>query len=364
MKKLLSVIIILLISAACFADTVSVLLIGDMGMRDAAEYVYHRKDGRFVPGIILADLRKTETETTFTFDAVTVDDRKLCTGDSHLTAITDPNHKDHALYVEKLSEPWDYIILRDFRESLTGDPNFPKNLAETVKAIKKLCPTAKVGRLMPEADLYTSITTAASLAGVCAKEAAVQLEIDKLEEGKPDFLVPVGIAVQNIRTGFPGKIPSLDEPDNPDYIDYITAVERNTKRLSGELGCYAAGLCLVGELCKLTGTNFDILRAELTYPEGAGEYAQTGEFTPEIMNIVKEGVDAALRRPAFLTVSGHKVDPIDKIAAKVTSSNVTKARDPERELRAAVSDDIRVVTIENNRVTFRVGYSQRTVTAK
>ena len=363
-KPLPIIIIILLISAACFADTVNVLLIGDIGMRDAAEYVYHRKDGRFVPGISPADLRKTAPDTTFTFDAITVENRKLCTGDSHLAAITDPNHKDHAFYVEKLSEPWDYIVLRDFRESVTGDPSFPENLAKTVKAIKNLCPTAKVGRLMPEADLYTSITTGTSLVAVCAKAAAFQMEIDKLEDGKPDFVIPAGIAIQNIRTTYPGKNLSLDKPENPNYIDYVTPIERDTKRLSGELGCYTAGLCLVGGLCKLTGTNFDILNTELTYPEGDGEYAQTGEFTPEIMARVKEGVDAALKHPAFLTVSTRKTDPIIKIGAKISSANVSKMGEPERELRNAVSDDIRIVNIENNRVTFRVGYSQKTVTSK
>ena len=352
---------------------------------------------------IKADLQKAGMETDFLHSVTVFGGRQLFTdsGDtvnSHLTAATTPSYKDYETYRNTLngSLKWDLIILQDYHEaSLKDNSNFTSGMAEAVKWIRAAQPQAKIAWVADWAEKASySLAGTNNLEGVYANIVAAMNAVNNMTENKPDFIIPMSTAMQNVRSSYLGGVNNAKDSyfntDNTDwawnrdknnpisYIDQYSVLERDTTHCSYELGRYAMGIAVYAHILEAfkdvidVPADFDYYGALKTAPVATGLFEWNGEFTDSIWSIVKEAAKNSLTNKFAVTQSVYTKDPADEIAADIKNASYanvdfnTKSALATEINRAAngkvtVSEADIAVDGNNATITFLYGYTKKTV---
>jgi len=309
---------------------------------------------------------------------------------SHYYAGTNPSHGDYATYNNALTNnTWDLIIIQDWHESAQDDyaDHFVEGLGNTVAWLKSKQPQAKVAWVQDWADKnmfhYTATDT---LEAVYANITGAMALVENMTENKPDFIFPMGTAVQNARSSYFGTTNNAkDAYTNMSDTDWAqgnlhnyTILERDTTHCSHELARYLTGATVYGAIMQSfedimdTSDDFDYFASLKTAPVTTGAAEWKGEFNDNIWAIVKESAANALAKKNAVTQSAYTNDPANDIARAIENADYSsgdfaaatiaaKANTAaEGKVTIAASD----VTVNGNSATikFLYGYTEKTVT--
>jgi len=317
---------------------------------------------------------------------------------SHLSVANDPSHDDYTMYESVLNgnNTWDLIIIQDWHESSRDDyaDHFVKGLGDTVAWLKSRQPQAKVAWVQDWAEIASyDLVETDTLDAVYSNIAGAVALAETMTQNKPDYIIPMGTAMQNIKTSYLGNTYNAknayanysykdwgwnNQPLAPEsYLDRYTVLDRDTTHCSMELGRYAMGVAVYSAIMDVfkdvidTSAVFDYFVSLKTAPVTTGAEEWKGEFNDSIWAIVKESAANALASKKAVTQSQYTVDPADAIAAAIGNADYSSGDFTAAEIAAiantaaegkvtiAASD----VTVNGNSATikFLYGYTDKTV---
>ena len=294
---------------------------------------------------------------------------------------------DYFKNLNPASNTWDLIIIQDYRESCeyaSTDSSyvFIDHLRDTIKDLRFLQPTAQVAWFMDWMDTYDyskyfSRYTENSLSNYTAAS-------DKTE-GNPDFIIAGATFIGNAMTSYLGQSKNLEDTKPLHNADttQVPQLWRDNTHMSYETGRYLAGTSVAAKLFT------DIFSKEITFKEGADFYSVLsynpnskdsnvrqdwpGEFTPEIVEIVKASAKAAIKNPTEITtLTEYATDPIENLKTLVEAANFTNTDWNETAIKAKAAEvlagktgaKVTSVRVSGNTaaITLRYGYSEATAT--
>ena len=300
---------------------------------------------------------------------------------------------DYFKNLDPASNTWDLIIIQDYREScLSGSDNaklngnqdyiFINHLRDTIKNLRSLQPTAQVAWFMDWMDTYDyskyfSRYTENSLSNYTAASNKT--------EGNPDFIIAGATFIGNAMTSYLGQSKNLEDtiPLHNAGTTQVPQLWRDNTHMSYETGRYLAGTSVAAKLFT------DIFSKEITFKEGADFYSVLsynpnskdsnvrqdwpGEFTPEIVEIVKASAKAAIEKPTEITeLTEYAKDPIENLKALVESADFTNTEWNETAIAAKAAGvlsekagaKVNSVSVSGNTatITLRYGYSETAAT--
>ena len=300
---------------------------------------------------------------------------------------------DYFKNLNPASNTWDLIIIQDYRESCMSasdnaennnnqDYVFINHLRNTIKNLRSLQPTAQVAWFMDWMDTYDyskyfSRYTENSLSNYTAAS-------DKTE-GNPDFIIAGATFIGNAMTSYLGQSKNLEDtkPLHTSDTTDVPQLWRDNTHMSYETGRYLAGTSVAAKLFT------DIFSKEITFKEGADFYSVLsynpnskdsnvrqdwpGEFTPEIVEIVKASAKAAIKNPTEITtLTEYATDPIENLKTLVEAANFTNTDWNETAIKAKAAEvlagktgaKVTSVRVSGNTaaITLRYGYSEATAT--
>ena len=307
---------------------------------------------------------------------------------SHYYAGTNSSHSDYATYNNALTNNvWDLIIIQDWHESAQDNyaDHFVEGLGKTVKWLKEKQPQAKVAWVQDWADKnmfnYTATDT---LEAVYANITGAMALVENMTENKPDYIFPMGTAIQNARSSYFGVTNNAaDAYTNMADGDWaqgnlhnFTILERDTTHCSHELARYLTGATVYGAIMKTfeeimdIPSDFDYFASLKTAPVTTGAAEWKGEFNDSIWAIVKESAANALATKNAVTQSRYTVDPADVIATAIanadysdsdfTGATIANIANAEQDKVVVKASDI-TVNGNNATVKFLYGYTEKTV---
>ena len=300
---------------------------------------------------------------------------------------------DYFKNLNPASNTWDLIIIQDYRESCMSahdnaennnnqDYVFINHLRNTIKNLRSLQPTAQVAWFMDWMDTYDYSSrleryTANSLANYTAASDET--------EGNPDFIIAGATFIGNAMTSYLGQSKNLEDTKPLHTADTTTVPQlwRDNTHMSYETGRYLAGTSVAAKLFT------DIFSKEITFKEGADFYSVLsynpnskdsnvrqdwpGEFTPEIVAIVKASAKAAIKNPTEITeLTKYAKDPIEGLKTLVESADFTNTEwnataikvKAEAVLAEKAGAKVTSVSVSGDTatITLRYGYSEATAT--
>lgn len=350
------------------------------------------------------DLYAAGLDTTITHSTVVYGGRQLYREDSdrlsHLKVGTDTTHEGYSLYNNQLnsSKTWDLIIIQDWHESSRddNDEHFTDGLSAAVEWIKGRQPQAKVAWVMDWADKNSySFVATDTLESVYNNIVSAMADVEKMTENKPDYIIPMGTAIQNARSSYLGTVNNAKDAysnwsntdwawnknaSNPEsYLDTYSVFERDSTHCSYELGRYTAGAAVYANIYEIfkndldVSEGFDFYGALKTAPVTADAETWKGDFTSSIWNIIKESARNAIVTKGAVTQSAYTVDPANEIASAIEAADYTNVDFGDLSAVAAAVNtaaDNKITATAANisvggdsaAVTFLYGYTKKTVT--
>ena len=350
------------------------------------------------------DLYAAGLDTTITHSTVVYGGRQLYREDSdrlsHLKVGTDTTHEGYSLYNNQLnsSKTWDLIIIQDWHESSRddNDEHFTDGLSAAVEWIKGRQPQAKVAWVMDWADKNSySFVATDTLESVYNNIVSAMADVEKMTENKPDYIIPMGTAIQNARSSYLGTVNNAKDAysnwsntdwawnknaSNPEsYLDTYSVFERDSTHCSYELGRYTAGAAVYANIYEIfkndldVSEDFDFYGALKTAPVTADAETWNGDFTSSIWNIIKESARNAIVTKGAVTQSAYTVDPANEIASAIEAAGYTNVDFGDLSAVAAAVNtaaDNKITATAANisvdgdsaAVTFLYGYTKKTVT--
>ena len=300
---------------------------------------------------------------------------------------------DYFKNLNPASNTWDLIIIQDYRESCMSahdnaennnnqDYVFINHLRNTIKNLRSLQPTAQVAWFMDWMDTYDYSNhldryTANSLANYTAASDET--------EGNPDFIIAGATFIGNAMTSYLGQSKNLEDTKPLHTADTTTVPQlwRDNTHMSYETGRYLAGTSVAAKLFT------DIFSKEITFKEGADFYSVLsynpnskdsnvrqdwpGEFTPEIVEIVKASAKAAIEKPTEITtLTAYATDPIENLKTLVEAADFTNTEWNETAIKAKAAEvlagktgaKVTAASVSGSTatITLRYGYSEATAT--
>ena len=300
---------------------------------------------------------------------------------------------DYFKNLNPASNTWDLIIIQDYRESCVSaadnasnnngqDYVFINHLRGAIENLRLLQPTAQVAWFMDWMDTYDyskyfSRYTENSLSNYTAASNKT--------EGNPDFIIAGATFIGNAMTSYLGQSKNLEDtiPLHNAGTTQVPQLWRDNTHMSYETGRYLAGTSVAAKLFT------DIFSKEITFKEGADFYSVLsynpnskdsnvrqdwpGEFTPEIVEIVKASAKAAIEKPTEITkLTEYAKDPIENLKALVESADFTNTEWNEAAIKAKSTEvlaekaDAKVISVSvsdsTTKITLRYGYSEATAT--
>ena len=300
---------------------------------------------------------------------------------------------DYFKNLDPASNTWDLIIIQDYRESCVSaadnasnnngqDYVFINHLRGAIENLRLLQPTAQVAWFMDWMDTYDyskyfSRYTENSLSNYTAASNKT--------EGNPDFIIAGATFIGNAMTSYLGQSKNLEDtiPLHNAGTTQVPQLWRDNTHMSYETGRYLAGTSVAAKLFT------DIFSKEITFKEGADFYSVLsynpnskdsnvrqdwpGEFTPEIVEIVKASAKAAIEKPTEITkLTEYAKDPIENLKALVESADFTNTEWNEAAIKAKAAEvlaektgaKVTAASVSGNTaaITLRYGYSEATAT--
>lgn len=337
------------------------------------------------------DLYEAGLNTEIEHSTVLYGGRQLYRNDtdrlSHLLVGSDPEQSGYSAYYNKLNQnnKWDLIILQDYHESSRSDyaSHFTDGLGDAVEWIKSFQPDAKVAWVMDWAEKASITSTVNTLDNVYENIIGAKNLVDNMTENKPDYIIPMSTAMQNIRTSYLGSVNNAEDAyanyadtdwawnrdtSNPvSSLSNYTVLERDATHCSYELARYAMGVAVYANIFGIFGEDFDkasafdFYDALKTAPVRKGTNNEwKGEFTPSIWNIVKESARNSVQNKFTVTQSVYTADPADDIATAIANADYSSVNINDA---AALAE--KLTQVAENKVTFTqndISYSEGNVT--
>ena len=293
---------------------------------------------------------------------------------------------DYFKNLDPASNTWDLIIIQDYRESCayaSTDSSyvFINHLRDTIKNLRSLQPTAQVAWFM---DWLDHSEDAAHYTNNSLEN--YKLASEKDVEGNPDFIVAGATFIRTAMTSYLGTVKNLEDT-KPLHTAAVTTnyslVWRDNTHMSYETGRYLAGTSVAAKLFT------DIFSKEITFKEGADFYSALsynpnskdsnvrqdwpGEFTPEIVEIVKASAKAAIEKPTEITkLTEYAKDPIENLKSLVEAADFTNTEWNAAAIKAKAAEvlaektgaKVTAASVSGNTaaITLRYGYSEATAT--
>ena len=345
---------------------------------------------------IWGDIADAGIETEIVYDRVTNGGFKMYYEDSfdtkgypksHYAQAHNPSSPNYSKYADKLKNyKWDVVLIQDYRESASAEEDFTDAMAKTVQWLKEEQPDAKIGWIVDWNDKNYGIDDKARLQQLYYDNTVTTVnKVKAMTADKPDFIIPMGTAMQNVRTSYLWDVKNAPDCytnyDNKDWcgsaeeIVTYNLLERDGTHCSYELGRYIMGAAVFGYIYskyqdKLIGGDVvDFCKALKTMPVTTGAEEWKGEFTDSIWDIVKETTKNTIANPWEITNSVYTVDPA--IAKAVEVENATYADFTPAGIVATIKKLGNGFTVSESdiefdgntaTVTFLYGYSEKTVT--
>ena len=345
---------------------------------------------------IWGDIKNAGIETEIVYDRVTnggfqmyYEDSKDNGGypKSHYAQAHDQSSPNYKKYADKLKNyKWDVVLIQDYRESASAKKDFTNAMAETVQWLKEEQPDAKIGWIVDWNDKNYGTTDKARLQQLYYDNTVTTVnKVKAMTADKPDFIIPMGTAMQNVRTSYlwdvnnaPDCYTNYDNTDwcgSADKIVKYNLLERDGTHCSYELGRYIMGAAVFGYIYDLYkdeligGNRVDFCDSLVTIPVTTGAEEWKGEFTDSIWDIIEETTENTIANPWTITNSVYTVDPAIAMADKV--KNATYADFTPAGIVATiktlgngftVSESDIAIDGDTATVRFLYGYSEKTVT--
>ena len=345
---------------------------------------------------IWGDIKNAGIETEIVYDRVTNGGFQMYYEDSkdkdeypksHYAQANDPSSPNYKKYADKLKNyKWDVVLIQDYRESASAKKDFTNAMAETVQWLKEEQPDAKIGWIVDWNDKNYGIDDKAELQQLYRNNTVTTVnKVEEMTADKPDFIIPMGTAMQNVRTSYlwdvnnaPDCYTNYNNKDwcgSADKIVKYNILERDGTHCSYELGRYIMGAAVFGYIYSLYkdeligGNRVDFCDSLVTIPVTTGAEEWKGEFTDSIWDIIEETTENTIANPWTITNSDYTVDPAIAMADKV--KNATYADFTPAGIVATiktlgngftVSESDIEIDGDTAKVTFLYGYSQKTVT--
>ena len=319
---------------------------------------------------------------------------------SHVLVGSDPSNPGYSMYYDLLNaedNTWDIIILQDWEEAARYDSGeyFADGLASAVRWVKGFQSDAKIAWVLDWAAKNSYSGETDTLEEVYSNIINAKNAVDEMSSDKPDYIIPMGTAMQNARSSYLGSVNNADDaylnftdydwawnenPSNPEsYLSKYNVFERDVTHCSYELARYTMGVAVYANLFELYENDFDLedgfnfYDALQTAPVTTGMKEWKGEFTPSIWNIIKESARNSVETKFAVTQSEYVVDPADEIAQTFENgdySSVDMTNGAELASKLTQLSENRIVikpgdiSYENDKITvnFLYGYTKKTVT--
>ena len=276
---------------------------------------------------------------------------------------------------------WDLIIIQDYRESCSTNSNyvFIDHLRNTIKNLRLLQPTAQVAWFM---DWLDHSEDAAHYTDNSLEN--YKLASEKSVEGNPNFIVAGATFIRTAMTSYLGKAKNLEDtkPLHSSDTTQVSQIWRDNTHMSYETGRYLAGASVAAKVLtdvyskEITFTTGDFYSALSYAPNSANSGVKKdwpGEFTPEIVEIVKASAKAAIENPTEITeLTEYAKDPIENLKALVESADFTNTEWNETAIAAKAAGvlsekagaKVNSVSVSGNTatITLRYGYSETAAT--
>ena len=313
---------------------------------------------------------------------------------SHYLQGSNPNSPKYSTsqYVKLRDGKYDLVLIQDFRESIMEKyaESFPDAISNVMRWLRNEHPNADIAWVADWSDVGSAdaLSDRAKMKTQWTTYGAPMIaRVEGLEKDKPDFIVPMGTALQNARSSYLGGVynaadcyTNTSDTDwaQPEYITNYTVLERDSTHCSYELGRYLVGTTVFYKVFSqykdiLGGINenFDYFSALATMPSTTGRRLWQGEVTQSAMNIICESAKNAVKFPTVVTDSVYTNDPADEMAAEI--QKLTFSSMSVQDIVTAVNNANLGITIETDNVTidaedstkasvkFLYGYTEKVV---
>ena len=315
---------------------------------------------------------------------------------THYIVAQKPGAHYYSSYNNLNTKSYDLVLIQDYRESdsATSASDFTAGMGAVMRWLRALHPNAKVAWVADWShECYIDQVNDAALTKYNTNTAPMMNAVMAMQEDSPDFVIPMGTAVQNARSSYLGRVANKVEsfisfgttdyaggkPTDKDNLTMFPLLHRDQTHSSFELGRYLVGATVIGKIFDeykgmLAGAkDIKYFNALKTMPDasiaGLGkEGVWRGHFNDNIWNIVKESASNALNTPTAVTNSVYITDPADEIATQVAAINAAgKSAEQIVSLVKAINSDIEIETsdviiADDVTITFIYGYTMKTVT--
>lgn len=277
----------------------------------------HTEDYTAYFGTLLGDIAN-QMDTEIVCQMVWFGGRQLIlneeTTNSHYNAFYDSSIAGHSDLVNALNNTWDLVLVQDYRESVRHGAEFADDLKTAVEWIREEAPGAKVGWVADWPEPFYNFVYETGVEAI----KAVQV----LEEGQPDFIIPLLTIVENARSSYFGTTMNARGVSSATpYAHWFPILERDDKHMSFELGRYTIGAGVLYHTIQyfdellIKNEKFDMFDALTTDPV----YADwVGEFVDDYRLVIEEAAINSYKAPLTITQSQYTEDPLDAKYAVIT----------------------------------------------
>lgn len=395
-------------AAETFAKTASNVTFYLKSLRILSIGNSHTSDYSQWRDLIFKDLKDAGMKTEVVFESIRnggyqmydtdYDDTSYGGKKSHYVQGTNKVSSLYDEYADKLGNyKYDLVIIQDYRESALGKTSFTTGLAKTMRWLRDRQPNAKIAWLADWTDKGSlgAFEGSQGKYGDNSEETRGKVKnlfetnslsiinaVEAMKNDKPDFIIPMGTALQNARTSYLATTLNAEDcynnTKNNDWakgtIQNYSLLERDQTHCSYELGRYLVGTAVFAKIFDeykdvLDGAkNLDYYSALHTAPVTTGDYEWKGDFTDSIWSIIKESAQNMMANPKAVTNSAYTTDPADGIAAAVEAASYqTFTQDGIAQTVNALNKGITVsaddvsVSGDSASVTFLYGYTKKSV---